>query len=136
LTSGGGQGTKAGNNNKQLYPGDIRVGSGLHATRGYKQPSSAINSEFASPRGSPKAPGSTFNEDIRSNKQGDMHFLTDKLRADVQNLKKKSEFLQTLFNKQTDYFDDHMYKMSVQFDNITNLEKRLNLYIGQLDLVP
>lgn len=83
LTPGGGQGSKVLNNNNQLYPGDIRVGSGLHATRGYKQPSSALNSEFPSPRGSPKPPGSTFNEDIRSNKQGDMHFLTDKLRADV-----------------------------------------------------
>ena len=52
------------------------------------------------------------------------------------NLKKKTEFLNTIFNKQTDYFDDQMYKMSGKLDLINNLEKRMSANISQLELVP
>ena len=51
-------------------------------------------------------------------------------------MKKKTEFLNTIFNKQTDYFDDQMYKMSGKLDLINNLEKRMSANISQLELVP
>jgi hypothetical protein len=41
-----------------------------------------------------------------------------------------------LLNKQTDYFDEHMFKMSVKLESITNLEKRLTLHVEKLELVP
>lgn len=45
-------------------------------------------------------------------KRSDNFYLTDKLRVDMIAVKKKLESLQTIFNKQTDYFDHHMSKMS------------------------
>lgn len=60
----------------------------------------------------------------------------DRLRTDTQNLRKKTDFLQSLLNKQTDYFDEHMFKMSNRFDSVANLEKRLSLHLTQLELVP
>lgn len=66
----------------------------------------------------------------------DNYYLIDKLRVDMIAVKKKLESLQTIFNKQTDYFDDHMYKMSVQLDNIGNLEKRMSLNSQSIELIP
>jgi hypothetical protein len=43
----------------------------------------------------------------------DNYHLVDKLRVDMIAVKKKLESLQTIFNKQTDYFDDRMHKMAV-----------------------
>ncbi len=66
----------------------------------------------------------------------DNYHLIDKLRVDMIAVKKKLESLQTIFNKQTDYFDDHMGKMSVQLDNIGNLEKRMSLNSQSIELIP
>jgi hypothetical protein len=68
--------------------------------------------------------------------RSDNYYLIDKLRVDMIAVKKKLESLQTIFNKQTDYFDDHMYKMSVQLDNIGNLEKRMSLNSQSIELIP
>jgi hypothetical protein len=51
-------------------------------------------------------------------------------------IKKKVESLQTIFNKQTDYFDDRMHKMAVQLENVGNLEKRMSLSSQSIELIP
>lgn len=66
----------------------------------------------------------------------DNYYLIDKQRVDMIAVKKKLETLQTIFNKQTDYFDDHMYKMGVQLENIGNLEKRMSLSSQSIELIP
>lgn len=41
-----------------------------------------------------------------------------------------------ILNKQSDYFDETMHKTSVRLDSVANLEKRLQLHVQSLDLVP
>jgi len=74
----------------------------------------------------------SLHEGLKSDKE----HLVDHLKSDVISIKKKLEFLQSLFNKQTDYFDDHMYKMSVKLESVANLEKRMQLNVSQLEAVP
>jgi hypothetical protein len=66
----------------------------------------------------------------------DNYYIVDKLRVDMIAIKKKVESLQTIFNKQTDYFDDRMHKMTVQLENVSNLEKRLSLNTQSIELIP
>ncbi len=51
-------------------------------------------------------------------------------------IKKKVQNLSSVFNKQTDYFDDKMHKMLSQLDLVNNLEKRLTLSAASIELVP
>jgi hypothetical protein len=66
----------------------------------------------------------------------DNYYMVDKLRVDVIAIKKKVDNLSSLFNKQTDYFDDRMHKMLAQLDLVNNLEKRLTLSSAAIELVP
>lgn len=66
----------------------------------------------------------------------DAYYLVDKLRVDMIAVKKKVDSLQSIFNKQTDYFDDRMYKMGVQLENVGNLEKRMSLSSQSIELIP
>jgi len=66
----------------------------------------------------------------------DNYYMVDKLRVDVIGIKKKVDNLSSLFNKQTDYFDDRMHKMLAQLDLVNNLEKRLTLSSAAIELVP
>jgi hypothetical protein len=66
----------------------------------------------------------------------DNYHIVDKLRVDMIAIKKKVESLQTIFNKQTDYFDDRMHKMAVQLENVGNLEKRMSLSSQSIELIP
>jgi len=47
------------------------------------------------------------------------------LKLDFTTMKKKIDYLTSLFNKQTDYFDQQMHKNSIKYENLQNLEKRL-----------
>jgi len=69
-------------------------------------------SDFNSPRGSPLQASLVAKGDDMKNRP-ENYYLVDKLRVDMIAVKKKLESLQTIFNKQTDYFDDRMHKMAV-----------------------
>jgi hypothetical protein len=95
-----------------------RLGSGYNGSNNYK---GSAHSEYPSPRNSPKPLSTSVQEGLK----GDKEHLVDHLKSDMISMKKKIDFLQSLFNKQTDYFDDHMYKMSVKLESVANLEKRM-----------
>ena len=120
--------TNAGNAEAASAKYKERLGSGMNGSYGGKT-HSAMNSDNASPRQSPR-PGMSGAD--KSDKE---HYF-DHMRTDVIGLKKKVDFIQTLHNKQSEYFDDHMHKMSIKLENIANLEKKLMLYIDKLDIVP
>ena len=73
-------------------------------------------------------------DDIKN--RPDTYYLVDKLRVDMIAVKKKVDSLQSIFNKQTDYFDDRMHKMGVQLENVGNLEKRMSLSSQSIELIP
>ena len=66
----------------------------------------------------------------------DNYYMVDKLRVDFIGIKKKVDNLSCLFNKQTNYFDEHMHNMLAQLDLENNLEKRLTVSSTAIELVP
>jgi hypothetical protein len=74
------------------------------------------------------------NEDIKN--RTDPQFALEKIRMEMANQQKRLEQLQTLMNKQTDYFDEQLRKYSSQFENVAAIEKRLVFTQATIDLVP
>lgn len=74
------------------------------------------------------------NEDIKN--RTDPQFGFEKLQTQIDNQQKRLDQLQTLMNKQTDYFDEQLQKFSSQFDNVGAIEKRLVFTQATIDMVP
>lgn len=109
--------------------GGERLGSGLIGSN-YMSPS-ALQSEYPSPRVSARQGNnsSLMQDDLKHTKMSEKDYIIHHIKIDLNTFKKKVEYLQQLFNRQTDYFDSQMHKSSVKFESMANLEKRLQIHI-------